>query len=145
MEHLKLILDKDVVDRYNEYYFQRHPKAKKKAIAHSFHPSINSWMILPRIQMNALKQKWKEFIVFWIRELGFENLHLERFEMIFTAYMPTKRRVDCDNTVPKFILDGFVQSGFIVDDDCRHLEALTLKAGYDKDNPRTEITVIVKE
>lgn len=57
---------------------------------------------------------------------------------------PSKRRVDCDNTVPKFILDGFSESGFIIDDDGKHLHSLTLKTGYDKDNPRTEIKIIVK-
>ena len=107
------------------------------------HPSINTWMILPRIQMNQLKQKWKDFIVYWINSLGLQDRHLDSFEMTFTTYMPTKRRVDCDNTVPKFVLDGFSESGFIVDDDGRHLHSLTLKTGYDKDNPRTEIKIIV--
>ena len=48
-----------------------------------------------------------------------------------------------DNTVPKFILDGFSESGFIVDDDGQHLKSLTLRTGYDKNNPRTEIEVII--
>lgn len=99
-------------------------------------------MVLPRIQMNALKQKWKDFIIFWINDLGLQNRRLNSFDMIFTTYMPTKRRVDCDNTVPKFILDGFSESGFIIDDDGSHLRSLTLKTGYDKANPRTEIEVI---
>ncbi len=140
---IKLIIDNDVIERYNQYYFSQHPKAKKKAIEHSYHPSINVWMVLPRIQMNALKQKWKDFIIYWINELGLQDKHLDNFEMIFTTYMPTKRRVDCDNTVPKFILDGFSESGFIIDDDGSHLKSLTLKTGYDKYNPRTEIEVIV--
>lgn len=140
----KLVIDMDTVCRYNDYYFNQHPKARKKAIEHSYHPSINVWMVLPRIQMNALKQKWKDFIVYYIKELGLENKRLENFEMVFTTYMPTKRRIDCDNTVPKFILDGLSESGFIVDDDSLHLHSLTLKAGYDKDNPRTEIEVFVK-
>ena len=56
---IKIIIDNDVVERYNEYYFSQHPKAKKKPIEKPMHPSINQWCILPRIQMNALKQKWK--------------------------------------------------------------------------------------
>ena len=54
MSDIKLILDTNVVDRYNEYYFSQHPKAKKKQIEHPYHPSINVWAIKPRIQMNAL-------------------------------------------------------------------------------------------
>lgn len=94
--------------------------------------------------MNELKQKWKSFIIWWINELGLQDKCLDQFEMIFTTYMPTKRRIDCDNTTPKFILDGFAESGFIVDDDGAHLKSLTLKTGYDKNNPRTEIEVVVR-
>jgi len=61
--------------------------------------------------------------------------------MIVTTYMPTRRRADCDGTVPKFLLDAFTEAGFIVDDDYKHLEELTLRMGYDKENPRTEIII----
>ena len=70
---------------------------------------------------------------------------LEKFAMIFTVYMPSKRRIDCDNIVPKFILDGFSESGFIIDDDGLHLLSLTLRTGYDKENPRTEIEIINRD
>ena len=91
--------------------------------------------------MNALKQKWKDFGVWWIKSLGFDDLKLDKFEMTFIVYMPTKRRADADGIVPKFILDSFTESGFIVDDDYNHLQSLTLKMGYDKENPRTEIII----
>ena len=64
---IKLILDNDVVERYNQYYFSQHPKAKKKQIEHAYHPSINIWSIKPRTQMNALKQSWKNFIIWWMK------------------------------------------------------------------------------
>lgn len=138
---LHLTLDQSVLDKYNEYYFSLHPRAKKVPIEHPYHPSINVWCILPRIQMNALKQKWKAFGVWWMNDIGYQDMKLDNFEMTFTTYMPTKRRVDCDNTCPKWILDSFTESGFIVDDDGKHLKALTLKTDYDKDHPRTEIEI----
>jgi Holliday junction resolvase RusA-like endonuclease len=138
---IKLSLTQDVVDDFNNYYRLCHPKSKKKAIEHPYHPSINQWMILNNLQLNTIKQKWKEMIVYWLRNLGYQNTGLTETEMTFTTYMPSKRRVDCDNTVPKFILDGFTEAGFIVDDDGEHLKSLTLKTGYDKDNPRTDIEV----
>lgn len=137
----KLILDQTVIDEYTEYYFKSHPRAKKIPIPHPYHESINTWFIMPRPQMNALKQRWKDFGVWWINKLGYSSLLLEKFEMIFITYMPTKRRIDPDNTVPKFILDAFTEAGMIVDDDGTHLLSLTLKTGYDKDNPRTEIII----
>lgn len=73
--------------------------------------------------------------------MGYSGLMLDKFMVDVITYMPTRRRSDCDNTVPKFILDGFTEAGFITDDDYKHLTSLTLRMGYDKENPRTEITV----
>ena len=93
--------------------------------------------------MNALKQKWKDFIVYFIKSLGYENLMINKCNMKFISYMKTRRKVDVDAFSPKFILDGFTESGFIVDDNHEVLESLTLSVGYDKDNPRTEIIIDV--
>lgn len=138
---LTLILDQSVLDKYNDYYFSIHPKAKKKPIEKPRHPSINQWFILPRVQMNALKQKWKDAMIWWINDLGYQDMHLEDFDLEVIVYFDTKRRVDTDNQIPKFILDGWSESGFIIDDDGKHLHSLTLKTGYDKDNPRTEFII----
>ncbi len=138
---MKLILDNTVLERYEKFYFNQHPRARKKPIEHPYHPSINQWFILQRQAMNTLKQQWKDFIIWWVKDLGLENKKLDNVELTFTTYMPTRRRIDTDNTVPKFILDGMVEGGLIVDDDSLHLKRLILCAGYDKDNPRTEILI----
>ena len=138
---IRLVLDNDVLNKYNDYYFKEHPKAKKVPIEHPYHPSINSWFILPRMQMNQLKQKWKDFIIWWIDDLGLSGKKLDNFTVEVIVYFNTKRRHDIDNQIPKFILDGFTESGFIVDDDEHHLTKLILSTGYDKDNPRTEIFI----
>ena len=143
MTELNLVLDQKVLDGYNTYYFKKYPRRSKAPIEHPYHESINKWFVMQRPQMNALKQRWKEFCIWWIETLGYTNLKLDQFEMTFITYMPTRRRIDPDNTVPKAILDGFTESGFIVDDDGQHLKALTLKTNYDKDHPRTEIYVAV--
>lgn len=143
MNNIKLVINEEVLNRYEKHYFKKHPRAYKKPIDKPYHPSINTWMILKRPIMNALKQKWKDFIVWWINDIGLQDKKIEICEMVFTTYMPTRRRADCDNTVPKFILDGLSESGFIVDDSSSHVRSLTLKVGYDKNNPRTEIEVII--
>lgn len=141
MTELNLVLDQKVLDEYNAYYFKKYPRRSKAPIEHPYHESINKWFVMQRPQMNALKQRWKEFCIWWIENLGLSEKKLDQFEMTFTTYMPTKRRIDPDNTVPKFILDGLVESGFIIDDDGRHLRSLTLKTDYDKERPRTEINI----
>jgi len=139
----KITISAEDVEEYAKVYFKKHPKAHKMPIEHPYHPSINTWFVMRRPQMNALKQKWKDFSVWLVKKNGLENLKLESFSIKFITYMPTKRRIDPDNTVPKFILDGFVEGGFLMDDDSTHLLSLELSAGYDKFFPRTEI--IVKE
>lgn len=91
--------------------------------------------------MNALKQKWKDFICWFVNEQGYSNLRIEKCEISQKVYYPNNRRHDIDNTVPKFILDGLIESGVIVDDDCRHITKLTLSCDFDKENPRTEIYI----
>ena len=143
MNEYRIVIDNALVNEYCLFYFKQHPRAKKHPIDRPIHPSLNQWMRLPRIQMNALKQKWKDFGKYVVEKHGLQNKHLEEFDVEFSVFMPTKRRIDPDNICPKFLLDAFTESGFIVDDDSKHLHSLVLKAGYDKDNPRTEI--IVKE
>ena len=138
---IKLIIDNSVLADYEKYYFTLHPKAKKKPLDNPYHPSINQWFILKRPMMNALKQKLKKFMVWFIKYSGYENLQIQECEMIFTTYFKTRIRHDVDNTVPKFFIDGMVESGFIADDDNNHLKTLILKCGYDKTNPRTEIFI----
>ena len=138
---ITLTLNKEVLEKYNQYYFKKYPKRKKVPIERPLHPSINVWMIMKRPAMNNLKQIWKEFCVWWIQDLGYQNLNLKEFEMTFITYMPTKRRSDPDNMSPKFILDGFSEAGLILDDDGTHLKSLTLQTSYDKENPRTEILI----
>lgn len=141
IEDFKLILDNEALLEYEIHYFKQHPKAKKKPIENPWHPSINQWMIMKRPMMNALKQKWREFIVWFMDTKGLSNMEISACEMTFTVYYKTKIRHDTDNSVPKFILDGMVDCRFLVDDDSTHLRTLTLKCSTDKEHPRTEILI----
>lgn len=141
MKEICLTIDNDVLNRYEEYYFSIYPKRKKKPIAHPYHESINVWMIMKRPAMNALKQRWKDFIIWLVEDQGYANLRIEKCEISFKTFYPNNRRHDIDNSCPKYILDGFCDSGMIVDDDCKHLTKLTLECFTDIKNPRTEIKI----
>ena len=138
---IKLVIDDDVIEEYAKFYFSIHTRAKKKPISNPYHESINKWMIMKRPMMNALKSKWKDFIVWFIEKQGYTNLHINKCELKFVAFYKTNRRHDVDNSCPKFIIDGLCESGFIVDDDCNHITSLTLECGVDRDHPRTEIYI----
>lgn len=106
-------------------------------------PSLNQIMILQRVQIAALKAKYKEFGMWFIKSLGCENLQLDKFEMALHVCMPTNRKFDLDNCVGaiKVLADAFTESGFIVDDNTKHMVKLTITGEVDKDNPRTEIII----
>ena len=100
---------------------------------------------MKRPMMNALKQRWKDFICWFMDRQGYSNLHIEECEIKVKTFYKTNRRHDVDNSVIKFILDGFSESGFIIDDDSKHVKSLLLECFVDKDNPRTEIEVITHD
>ena len=56
---IKLTIDNNTLSEYEKYYFKHHPRASKKPISNPYHESINTWMIMKRPMMNALKQKLK--------------------------------------------------------------------------------------
>lgn len=140
-----MVIDRDTLSRYEKYYFAIHTRAKKKPIPNPYHESINTWMIMRRAMMNALKQRWKDFIRWFVDEQGYANLHIEKCEVHQVIYYATNRRHDVDNSVPKFVLDGLVDGGMIVDDDMRHIVKLVLECGVDTDHPRTELYIRITD
>lgn len=96
---------------------------------------------MKRPQMNGLKQQLKEFIVWFVEDQGLTNKKLEKCSMTFVSYFKTRIRTDIDNYAPKFYMDGLVEAGLIIDDDYLHIESLTMKCGWDKEHPRTEIYI----
>lgn len=138
----KLISNQETLDKYyNEYYFKKYPKRKKRIIEKPLHPSLNKWIILRRPSMNNLKQQWKEYGIWLINYYGLSNLNIEKCTITFKYYMPSKRRADCDNMSPKFFLDAMVEANLIKDDSYFILNPLIIWIGYDKDNPRMEIHI----
>ena len=68
-------------------------------------------------------------------------MKIDNCEIEVTTYRKINREFDLDNTTIKFIQDGFVESGLLVDDNYKILKKLTLMGGIDKENPRTEIII----
>lgn len=144
-EVITMVIDNETLDRYSEAYFALHPRAHIRPIKQPFHESINQWMIMKRPMMNGLKQKWKDFICWFVNEQGYSNLRIKRCEIAQKIYYETNRRHDLDNGVPKFILDGLVQSGMIDDDDSEHVSKITLECATDRSNPRTVLKITIYE
>lgn len=139
MQEIKIVIDYDVLNKYYEEYFSKYPKRKKKSIESPIPPSLNVWMIMPRFKMNAQKQAWKEFGTWLVEYNGLSNKMIDKCQITIEYFFGTKHRHDADNFTPKNLFDSFTVSGLLIDDDFDHVESLTIKGNYSKENPRTEI------
>lgn len=140
-----LIIDAQDVAEFNRLYFEEHPKAKNAPIKAPQHPSINTYMTMHNQAANKLKQNWKDFIVWIINDLDMANKNIKKCRMTYRTFFKQNRRHDLDNISPKYILDGFVASGFIEDDDSEHIISLTTECAVDAENPRMEFAIEVIE
>lgn len=138
---IKLVIDNDVLKKYNEFYFKKYPKRKKIPIEKPIPPSLNQWMVMPRFQMNNQKQIWKEFGKWLVFYYGYQNMQIDKCNIVITYYFDSKRKHDSDNYTPKNLFDSFTSSGMLIDDDLDHVQSLTIKGNYCKSNPRTEILI----
>jgi Holliday junction resolvase RusA-like endonuclease len=143
MECIKIVIDRDVLDKYYEEYFEKYSRRKKKPIDRPFPPSLNRFIAMKRIQQNDIKQKYKEFSIWLASFYKIANLHLDKAKIIYQFYFQDRRRRDMDNLVltPKFFQDGFVVAGVLVDDSGDILEIEFGSFKYDRINPRVEIII----
>lgn len=140
-----ILSDETSLAKYKEYYFKKYPNRKTFLIDSPLHPSMNKWVRLQGFKQNALKQAWKEYVMWLVEEHGYTNLMVEKCRCEARFYRPTKRRYDLDNLSLKFFLDGVVESNMIIDDSIEYLNPLVLWGSYDKEHPRMEIEFIVEE
>lgn len=144
-ETIRIIIDNEMVNKYNEIYFDKHPRRKKPPIDKCIPPSLNIWGNMTRNQKNKLKQDWNDFGEWVVEQNGLSNKGIERCRMSWNYYFPTKHRRDCSNTTPKQIEDSLVSSGLLLDDNYTIVNPLILQIFYCKEYPRTEIVIEVLE
>ena len=100
--------------------------------------SYNRWHFQEK---NQLKKLFKINILKDVRELK----PIERCEITFKIYYPTKRLFDLDNigsVLSKFTHDVLTEAEIIPDDNYQVIKKLTFEfGGIDADNPRAEVTI----
>jgi len=141
MNKVNIVINNNVLEKYLKYYFLKYPKRKKKPIENPIPPSLNAWMVMPRFQMNHQKQCWKEFGEWLVKYYNLENKNIDKCKIEIEYFFNSKRRHDSDNYTPKNLFDSFTSSGLLIDDDFNHVESLTIKGNYSKEDPRTEIRI----
>lgn len=138
---IEIEFTEELLEIWAKEYMKKHPRTKKKPIKNSKHPSINVWSIMRRPMMNVLKQNWADFTEFVVDFYGLRDLGISKCKCKYIVYKETCRRSDCDNIVPKFIMDGLSaeHGGVIVDDSSDCIEELTLKIEYRKGQAGSKI------
>jgi Holliday junction resolvase RusA-like endonuclease len=137
-------INKDILQKYYDYYFDKYPKRKVVPIEKPIPPSLNRFIAMKRMQQNSVKQRYKEFSVWLASYYKIANLNLNKAKIIFTFYFPDRRRRDFDNLMltPKMIDDGFVEAKVFVDDSGDILKIEFENFQYDSKNPRVEMRVL---
>lgn len=93
----------------------------------------NSW------EYRSEKKRWTEAVA-WAAKVQRPTKPYKMADVKILYYFPTRGRHDADNYAGKFLLDGLTKGGIIVDDDFAHIR-LCVAGAYDKNEPRTVITV----
>lgn len=142
---IKIVIDEKIVKEYEDFYFIKYPKRKKRPLEKPFPPNLNKFILWKRPEQNIVKQIWKEFIGYVA--LDYDNLALDECEIEFKFTFPDKRRRDLDNylsTSAKLIIDGLTQAdgnNMIVDDSYNNIKKITASAEYKKGISKTEIII----
>ena len=113
-----------------------------KIIINEIPPSNNKFQGTGnRYAYQNVKKYWAELIYFVVKSQVKDVKIIDKAIVEIKYFFKDKRRRDPDNYSGKFILDGLVKSGVIKDDSFNNID-LILKADVDKDNPRTEISIV---
>lgn len=102
-------------------------------------PSTNNYIGRTNYRAyQAEKKRWADLVAVYCRRRPEKPLVRARVKLHY--YFPTRHRHDPDNYSGKMILDGLTNAK-IIKDDCFGMIDLELVGAYDRDNPRTEITI----
>ena len=113
-----------------------------KLIINEIPPSNNKFQGTGnRYAYQNVKKYWAELIYFSVKSQVKDVKIIDKATVKIKYFFKDKIRRDPDNYSGKFILDGLVKSGVLKDDSFNNID-LILKADVDKDNPRTEISII---
>ncbi len=86
------------------------------------------------------KERWHLLIKCALNKAEKPKTPIEKAVVNITYYFKDKRRRDPDNYSGKMLLDPLVREGVLKDDSFKNV-TLVLAAGYDKNEPRTEIDI----
>ena len=126
--------DREIPDSCNEV---KVPGGIMKITIPEIPPSLNKYAgRLNGWEYRAEKQRW----IGLMRAYCKKQKPMDKAIVTITYYFPTRHRHDPDNYNGKMLMYGLTDRGVIADDSFDHVE-IRLRGEYDRQNPRTEITI----
>lgn len=104
------------------------------------HINLNNYRNWHFHTSNNIKKEYQQIALRKIPKQKHTIINIE-----YTLYRGDNRRIDLSNVCSihdKFFCDALSKSGFIPDDDCKHITKISyINGGVDKLNPRIEIKI----
>lgn len=103
-------------------------------------PSCNEFYRMQLHQQNRVKQECDNAVSEAAKLARIKRVNRARFR--FKWYEPNRRR-DLDNVAfgKKFVFDGLVKAGVLIDDGPNHVMGFSDEFAYDRDNPRIRVEI----
>lgn len=145
MNVLKIVIDKEVMEKYKSDYFKLNPRCRTfpKYFEKPIPMSWNAFIVKQRMEQNTIKQKYKSFAEWLARYYNLDGLNLEQLKITYDFYFDSNRSRDIDNygLTNKLLLDGFVSAKVLPDDNSKYLSLQFNPFQLDRQNPRVEMTL----
>ena len=104
-------------------------------------PSLNEWSRMHWAKAARLKKQWEHDVYYCAYSVR-PKTPIKFAKVKITYFFKTNRHRDIvDNYSPKFLMDGIVKAGVLVDDRTEYVGIPELVPDFDKDNPRVEIEI----
>lgn len=105
-------------------------------------PSINEWRNMHHHVEAKQKKEWEQ-IVGWevLRQKVKPSQPIRKAVTTYRYYFPTKHRRDPSNYSPKWLEDGLVKAGVLLDDSFENVKLEIVHGGVDRSFPRVEIEI----
>lgn len=106
-------------------------------------PNLNQHRRMTHWQLRKVKQEWEEVVQWVVKTCPCPAFPLDKSVITYRFYFKDRRERDITNLYGcvKFLEDGLVKAGVIVDDSMNHTYPLVIPGGIDRKRPRVEIVV----
>jgi hypothetical protein len=158
LEKIVITIDRELIRKYNEQYFEEYPKRKKSFFMNNWKSkkkkpkelysvlSLNDLLPINSMSYSNLKSQWGDLGVWVAKEHNLLNKNIENCIVEYRIFSENLAHKDCDNSIggSKLLNDGlFVSSNMMTDDNYSHINPFIGGIEYDKEHPRLEIRITV--